>query len=411
MQPDHASPTVAVAVTYDVGARNERPGQSGFAHLFEHMMFEGSKNVPKGEHFKLVSARGGTLNGTTSSDRTNYFEALPASELALGLWLEADRMKWLDVNSAYFENQRRVVEEEFRMSVENAAYMPALLELEARAFTGYFPYAHPAIGSMADLNAARFEWVRDFHAAFYAPNNAVLSVVGDFDPDTAVDLIRRYFDDANPQVRIPSFAPPPLAEQTAERRASVDDPHARTAGLYYGWVVPPIRTPEHYALELLALLLADGESSRLHQLIVRERELGRRVSASTDGHRGPDLFVLSCELTQKAELGAVERLLDAALQRLARTPPSAAELDKAKSRMRSRFLFGLESNLSRAIRFGEFETFFGDARLLGRELDAYRAVTSEDVRNAAARYLRKERRTVVEVLPAPSASKTKPPRP
>ncbi|HLV20429.1 MAG TPA: pitrilysin family protein, partial [Polyangiaceae bacterium] len=192
MNVDRSTPTVAVCVTYDVGSRNEERGKSGFAHLFEHIMFQGSRNVPKGEHFKLISARGGTLNGTTSPDRTNYYEMLPMNELALGLWLEADRMRWLDVTTENFENQRRVVQEEYRMRVSNAAYMQGLLRLRELAFADYWPYGHDAIGSMTDLDNARFEWVKDFHASYYAPNNAVLTIAGNFDTDEAMRLVREY---------------------------------------------------------------------------------------------------------------------------------------------------------------------------------------------------------------------------
>ncbi|MEO7330789.1 MAG: pitrilysin family protein, partial [Minicystis sp.] len=204
---DHTSPTVAVAVVYDVGSRNEQQGRSGFAHLFEHMMFQGSKNVAKGEHFRLVSGHGGVLNGTTNSDRTNYFEVLPSNELALGLWLEADRMKSLDVSQANFENQRKVVQEEYRMRVSNAAYAPSELRLEELVFQGYWPYEHSTIGSMADLDGAQLAWVQDFHAHHYGPNNAVLVIAGDVDAGEALTLAHRYFDGAQ-KVELTPFVDP-----------------------------------------------------------------------------------------------------------------------------------------------------------------------------------------------------------
>src|SRR5262245_14660763 len=219
---DHTSPTIAVDVVYDVGGRNEERGRSGFAHLFEHMMFQGSANVPRGEHFRLVTAHGGTLNGTTSEDRTNYFEMLASSELALGLWLEADRMKSLDVSQKNFENQRAVVKEEYRMRVENAAYIPAEIRLQELTYQGYWPYEHTAIGTMRDLDAAQLEWVRAFHASYYAPNNAVLSIVGDFDENEATGLVKKYFGDAKPAA-IPKLELPPVPEQTAPRNVVVED--------------------------------------------------------------------------------------------------------------------------------------------------------------------------------------------
>ena len=217
MNVDHTSPTIAVAVTYDVGARNEERGRSGFAHLFEHMMFEGSANVAKGEHFKLVSAHGGTLNGTTSSDRTNYFEMLPANELPLALWLEADRMKSLDVSAENFENQRKVVQEEYRMRVSNVAYAPAQIRLEELVFQGYWPYEHDAIGSMQDLDNAQLEWVRAFHDSYYAPNLAVLSIAGDFEPDEAMQLVHRFFDTGKKQEKVIPYEPPALSRADRAR--------------------------------------------------------------------------------------------------------------------------------------------------------------------------------------------------
>jgi zinc protease len=213
LDPDPSAPTVAVAVTYDVGSRAEEAGKSGFAHLFEHMMFQGSANVKKGEHFSLITERGGTLNGTTSSDRTNYFEVLPASELALALWLEADRMRSLVVNAENFENQRAVVKEEYRMRYENAAYARAWLRLGELVFVNYPPYANPTIGKMADLDAAKLEWAQDFYARHYVPNNAVVTVAGGFDPDEALALIERYFGG------IPKRAVPPRSPRA--RRSSI----------------------------------------------------------------------------------------------------------------------------------------------------------------------------------------------
>jgi zinc protease len=399
LQPDRSAPVVAIVVTYDVGSRNEVPGGSGFAHLFEHMMFQGSKHLKKGEHLSLVAARGGTLDATTSSDRTNYVQLLPSHELALGLWLEADRLRWLDLTRQNFENQRKVVEEEYRTRVENTPYAAGALRLSELAFQGYFPYEHPTIGSMADLAAARFESVRDFHRSYYAPNNAVLTIVGDFDPDEAMALVRRYFDGARALGSRPPYTPPPLPAQSAERSAVVRDRVARTPALYYGWVIPPARTPPHYALELLAIALAGGESSRLHQRLVRERAVLRNVSARTFDHRGPDLFVIQAELTSNGDPKAVRREIDAELARLSRTGPTAAELERARNQLRASFIFSLEPQLRRGIELGEFELYWGDARLLTRELEAYLAVSSADVKRALAEVLVPARRNVVEVLP------------
>jgi len=403
---DTTSPTVAVAVTYDVGSRNEEPGRSGFAHLFEHMMFQGSANVPKGEHFKLVVSRGGTLNGTTSSDRTNYYQILPSSELALALWLEADRMKSLDVSVENFENQRKVVQEEYRMRVANAAYVPARIRLSELAYEGYWPYSHPAIGSMKDLDEARIEWVRSFHEAYYAPNLAVLTIAGDFDSTEALDLVQRYFGPAKRQEMPIAFDPPAFAEPDGPRKDVVFDRHAKTPGFYYGWVVPKAREPEHYALQMAARILTDGESSRLHRLLVRDRAVATEVRAGMGQRRGPDLFTIFVKLTENANIDEVRALVDAELRALAEMGPTQAEMRKAQSRTEAAYLFGLQSNLNRATRLGEYELFHGDARLLLEEPVRFAQVSADDVREAVGKWLAMERRTLVEAHPVPKAAES-----
>lgn len=399
LAPDATSPTIAVDVVYDVGGRNEERGRSGFAHLFEHMMFQGSRNVARGEHFELVTRHGGMLNGTTSSDRTNYFEMLPQSELALGLWLEADRMKHLDVSERNFENQRAVVKEEYRMRVANAPYVPAELRLQELVFQGYWPYEHSAIGNMADLDAAKLEWVRAFHATYYAPDNAVVSVSGDFDPDGALAMIRKYFGDAK-AVKPTPFAPGKLPEQTAPREAIVEDPHATLPAILDGWAIPPSRAPEHYALELAAMVLTDGESSRLHRALVRERGVAIEVQAGTNDHRGPDMFEVTCKLAGAAKPNDVAKLLDAEVEKLGDKGPTDAEMDKVKARLASRFVLGLQSNIARANLLAEFELYWGDATLLNAELPRYLAVSKDEVRRSVAKHLTKARRSRVEVRPA-----------
>jgi zinc protease len=398
LDPDHETPTVAVAVTYRVGSSSEVEGRTGFAHLFEHMMFQGSKHAKKGQHFALISERGGSLNGTTNSDRTNYFEELPASELELALWLEADRMRWLAVTPENFENQRAVVEEEFRMRVQNEAYGPASQRLEELVFKGYAPYAHTTIGSMADLDAAQFEWVKSFHDQHYAPNNAVLTIAGDFEPARALRLVEQYFGPAE-RKSVPELVLPPMPEHPNVEHVTLQDDHARTPGFLSGYMIPPARTPDHYALELASRLLTNGESSRLYLRLVHEQAVASSVSAWTEDHRGPDQFGLMAVLTDKGRLPAVEAAVEAELSHLAKTPPTEPELDKIKRQVAAGFLFGLQTNLSRATELGEFEANFGDARLLADELPHYLAVTPVALSEAVARYLTPERRCLVEVLP------------
>jgi predicted Zn-dependent peptidase len=399
MNVDRTSPTIAVAVIYDVGGRNEERGRSGFAHLFEHMMFEGSANVAKGEHFKLVSAHGGTLNGTTSSDRTNYFEMLPSNELPLALWLEADRMKSLDVSAENFENQRKVVQEEYRMRISNVAYAPAQLRLSELVFQGYWPYEHDAIGSMQDLDNAQLDWVRSFHDSYYAPNLAVLSIAGDFEPDEAMQLVHRFFDTGKRQEKVLPYEPGDLPEQTAARTAALEDTHAKTPAFLYGWSILPNREPDHYALEFAMSVLSDGESSRLHQKLVRDKALAQEVWGWTGDHRGPDLAGIEVKLTEGARLADTQKATDAVVDALAKDGPTDAEMTKVRNRIEASFLFGLQSNLQRANQLGQYELFYGDARLLNGEPAKYFAVTKDDVKRVMAKYIIPARRTVIEVRP------------
>ncbi|HEX4335148.1 MAG TPA: pitrilysin family protein [Polyangiaceae bacterium] len=408
MNVDHTSPNIAVCVTYDVGSRNEEQGKSGFAHLFEHIMFQGSAHVAKGEHFKLITARGGTLNGTTSTDRTNYFEMLPSSELALALFLEGDRMKSLAVNPANVENQRAVVEEEYRMRVSNQAYAEGFVRLRALAYEGYFPYEHDTIGSMADLDAAKFEYVAAFHDQYYGPDNAVLTIAGDFDPDEAMRLVRENFGNAVRRKTAPAFAPSAVPEQKTERKTEITDTNAKNPGLLEAWVVPPSRTPEHYALELASTILGGGESSRLYQRLVRGDAQAQSVSIGTDDQRGPDFVMLKAVQSERGKLATVSQVVDAEIAKLAAQGPTPAEVDKAKSQVISQFVFGLESNLHRATELGQFEVFWGDARLLSREVEQYKLVTPAQVKDAVAKYLVRNRRSTVTVLPPPKTAAAAP---
>src|SRR6266849_5232438 len=278
---DHNAPVIAVNVTYNVGSRNEKHGRTGFAHLFEHMMFQGSENVGKSEHFILIQNNGGQMNGTTNEDRTNYFEALPANQLELALYLESDRMRSLAVNQENLDNQRNVVQEERRIGLDNAPYGKSG-ETQQEFMYDNFAYKHDTIGSMADLNAASVEDVRAFFKMYYAPNNAVLTLVGDFNTADALATIKKYFE------AIPRQADPPAVdmtepEQKAERRASVDDVLARLSRVAIAFKTVPGNTADFYALEVLANALGGGgggfggggggSSSRLNQKLAREKEM------------------------------------------------------------------------------------------------------------------------------------------
>ncbi|MEP7120009.1 MAG: pitrilysin family protein [Byssovorax sp.] len=406
LNPDHTSPTIAVAVAYDVGSRNEEHGKSGFAHLFEHMMFQGSKNVEKGGHFRLISAHGGQLNGTTNPDRTNYFEMLPENELALGLFLEADRMKSLDISEANFENQRKVVQEEYRMRVSNSAYAPSEIRLEELVYQGYWPYEHSTIGSMADLDAAKLDSVGDFFQHHYGPNNAVLSIAGDFDPAQALVLVHRYFDGAAKITATP-FEAVVFPEQTSQRTAVVKDDNARTPGLFYGWAIPANRTVDHYALEVAAYLLGQGESSRLHQLLVRDKEVALTASAGTEDRRGADIFTINVKLAEGRKTADVASLVEGEIKALSTRGPNDAEIEKARRQIQTGLVLSIQSNGARARKLADYELFSGDATRWNGELGKYLAVTKDDVKRVVTQYLGPTRRSIVETYPTESADAKK----
>ncbi|XXY55050.1 pitrilysin family protein [Sorangium sp. So ce269] len=408
MSPDRSSPTVAVAVTYDAGSRDEPSGRSGVARLVAGMMARGSRNVPAGEHLRLVTERGGELADDAGVDRTTYAEALPANELALALWLEADRMKALDLSAQAFEAQRREAQER-RGAVLGAAHGQGAIRLQALVFQGYWPHEHPALGEADDLAGAEVSWARDFHAAHYGPNRAVLTLAGGFDPGEAMELVHRYFDGI-PAVAAAPFKDVPFPEQTSQRTAVVRDSAARAPAILYGWAVPPRSHPDHHALALAAALLGRGESSRLEALLVGDKAVARSVRVALGGHRGPDLFSIDVRLAEGARVGDVEKLVEGEIRTLATAGPPPAELAKARRLLQAAFVSGLADVRARARALGEHELLFGDAAHLNGELARYFAVTREDVQRVARDHLGPTRRTIVEAYPPATPGASPPPR-
>lgn len=398
LAPDDSSPNVALSVTYDVGSRNERPGLRGFAHLFEHLMFQGSRNVQQGDHFRLIAAHGGRTGSNTTTELTRLTTVLPASDLELGLWLEADRMNSLALSQRKFDGQRRVVQEEYRSRVTNRAYETGRLRLYQLAFQGYPPYERPAIGAIEDLDGATIAWVRSAFGNYYAPNNAVLTLAGRFDSATARQLVATHFGDIRKKT-IPEYSAPPKPRQTSERLSVIEDANAKTPGVYYGWLIPPARTADHLALEVASAILARGEGSVLHEALVLQKAMAEEISSWTTSHRGPSLFALRMIMTPRVTIDTAQKQLDRELLRLRTRGPRPAELARAKALLSSAFLLDLQSNERRAVLLGEYETLWGDARLLDHELERIDQVTADDVRSAAARHLSENQRTIVEVFP------------
>jgi zinc protease len=392
-------PTVAISLFYDVGSRNEIEGRTGFAHMFEHMMFQGSANMKKGEHPRLVVSRGGTLNAGTAADLTQYISELPASELALGLWVEADRMRSLDVSPENFLSQREVVKEEVLSGLSNPMTR-ASIRLEELMFEGNWPYAHPTGGRVEDLDRAEFSWIKAFHDHYYGPNNAVLAVAGSLDIEATKGLIHRYFDTI-PRVATPPYVePPPLPEPRGPRDETMKHPALSSPELLYGWAIPFNNHPDHYPLTLASKLLGDGDASRLRGALVLKKALARSVNVSLNTpRRGPDSLTIDIKPAEGASLADVERAVEAEVNTLARTAPSAKELDRLHKRARADFLFQLDSHLGRATWLGLYELYYGDATLLEAEVARNQAVTSADIQRVVARYLTPNRRVRIEVLP------------
>ena len=402
---DHSAPTYSICVTYNVGSRDERPGRTGFAHLFEHMLFQGSENVGKGEHFILVQNNGGSANGTTNIDRTNYFETLPANQLELGIFLEADRMRAPAITQANFDNQRLTVQEERRQSYDNRPYGKTYEAVIGLAYDN-FGYKHSTIGSMEDLNAATIGDAEAFFKTYYAPNNAVLALVGDFKTDMALGLVKKYFE------RIPAQAAPSAPdmsepEQKGERRKVIDDSFAQTAKLDIVYKIPPGNTPDWYALDFLGHVLSDGVSSRLYQKLVKEKEIALSVYADASEQRGPSLFWFSVMARPNTDLSELEKLIYEEIARLQNEPVSHGEIEKVQMQLRRQRATQLYSTRSRANALGHFAVYYNQPELINTVWDKYEQVTQTDLQQVARTYFKETSRTVVTTLPKPAAAAEK----
>ena len=402
MSEDHSAPTYGISITYDVGSHNERPGRTGFAHLFEHMMFQGSENVGKGEHMILVEDNGGDMNGTTTEDRTNYFESFASNQLDLGLFLEADRMRSLVISQANLDNQRNAVQEERRLGVDNQPYGKTSEVLQATVYDN-FANKHSVIGSMQDLNAATVKDVQDFFRVYYAPNNAVLTLVGDFQPQEALAKIKKYFGGIPAQPTPPA---PDLAEPTqhGERRQTIEDPFAEVPRLDIAFKTPPGNTNDWYDLDVVSDVLGGGQSSRLYQSLVKDKELAVNVFAYVDDHRGPSTFNVVVLARPGKDLKDVEKAVYAEIDRLKREPVADWELQKVRMTNRRQTAQRLESTLYRAYLIGEDASIFHDPHLINTSLAKVQAVDKQDILEVAKEYLTEDNRTVITTLPKPANS-------
>ena len=401
---DHVAPVVTVGVYYNVGFRVEPKGRTGFAHLFEHMMFQGSANVKKFEHAKFVEANGGSLNGHTDFDYTNYYETLPSNKVEMALWLESDRMRSLDVSAENLKNQQNVVSEEIRVNVLNQPYQFfEWIDLWQNAFQNW-NNSHNGYGDLVDVNAATLEDVRSFFKTYYAPNNAVLTVVGDVDPAAVKSMIEKHFAGIakQPVPPVPDLTEP---AQTKEKRVSQPDKLANLPALATGYHIPAQSSPDFPATALLVQILQGDDSSRWYQRLVKEKELSLDLTGGLNyfgnefDYNGPMIMTTRTTYKPGHTADEVVREMDAVVADLAQKGVTEKELADAKVRYRSNFYNQLESTFGKAHLLSVLALFRDDPNQINSLLKPFQAVTAEQVKNAAKKYLVAENRTVIDRVP------------
>ncbi|HEX5726799.1 MAG TPA: pitrilysin family protein [Longimicrobiaceae bacterium] len=405
---DHTNPVVGVNLWYNVGSRNEVPGRTGLAHLFEHMMFQGSENVPNTEHISHVERVGGSVNGSTWLDRTNYYETVPAHRLEMALWLESDRLGFFlpALTQEKFDNQREVVKNERRQRVDNQPFGDWDERLQALLFPPDHPYHHSVIGSMADLEAASLDDVKDFFRTYYTPNNAVLTLCGDFDPAEARRLVERYFGpfprgpEVPPLPGRPVLEPMKLGREVRERVEAV----VSLPRVYVAWRVPVYGTQDFYVADVVSELLAGGKSARLYRTLVRDRRIARGVAAfALPVVTGASTLILRGNAPPGVQPEALETAMLDEVALLGEEGPPPPELERAVTGLEARHVFELQKVSERADQLSMLTTYFDDPELINTELDRYRAVTAEDVRRFVGEWLGGDNRVVLTYVPQPAA--------
>jgi zinc protease len=397
---DRALPIVAVNLWYHVGSKNERPGRTGFAHLFEHLMFEGSEHHNKG-YFPPLQQAGALLNGSTNTDRTNYWEVVPTGALDLALWMESDRMGYLlpALTRERFENQRDVVLNERRQSYENRPYGFAMMALSAALFPPDHPYHWMTIGAADDIKAMEFEDVQEFFRTYYHPTNASLVLAGDLETERGFDLAQQYFGDLAPGAK-----PVPITVSATierERRLLLED-RVELPRLYMAWHSPAMFGADDAELDLLGDLLANGKTSRLYQSLVYERRMAVDVSAFQNSRELSGFFMLAVTAAPGHSLTDIAALVDSELQALITSGPTADEMERAVTQVESHFIYRLQTVGGfggKSDQLNAYNVLKGDAAYFSADLERYRAATAAAVQEAAGRHLRIDRRVLLSVVP------------
>lgn len=393
---DHSAPIVSYQVWFKVGSRNERPGITGISHLFEHMMFKGSKNIGPEEHAKIVQANGGDLNASTSNDNTIYYENLPSDRLELAIRLEAERQANLNITAENLASEREVVKEERRLRTDNSPFGALSEQLYAAAFLAH-PYHWPVVGWMSDLDAITLEDCQNYFRTYYAPNNATVVIVGDFKTDEAVGLVKKYYGDIKAQ---PFGAPVKTIEpeQLGERRVELHK-IAQTPICLAGYHTPDISHPDIIPLKVLARILFDGQSSRIYRKLVYDEQMAISVSGGVSERIDPGLFFIAATVKPENTVQQVEKEIYDEIERLKTEPVSDRELQKAKNQLESSFYFGLQSGSSKARRIGYYQTIAGDYRKFFNQAEQIQKVTKDDLMRVAKQYLAPKNRTVAILVP------------
>lgn len=402
---DHSTPIVAVDTWYDVGSANEAVKRSGFAHLFEHLMFQETANMEKGDFSKYMDAAGTSNNGTTNNDRTMYYEVVPSNRINLALWMEADRMARLKITEDNFKREREVVKEERRMRIDNAPYMNGFLMLDT-LHSDYQPYRHTVIGTMDDLNAARTQDVINFHNQYYVPNNATMVLAGDITLAQAKQYANQYFT-AIPrgQTAIPEMPVASVVPRTdGERRFKVEDKLASVPMLVLGYTTPPHNNNDSYALSILANILGRGESSRLNQAIVKDAKVANFVGAFSDSRAKGGYLGVQAQPTQGNDVAKLEELIYAQIDKVRNEGITPPELDKAKRQFVAGQIIGRQTVFAKAEALQHARFMHGDLEAVNTDLARFNAVTADDIRRVAQKYLTPANRTVITIVPVQKAA-------
>jgi zinc protease len=404
LHQDKSTPIVAVSVMYHVGSKNENPERTGFAHFFEHLMFEGSENIGRGEFDKYVQNAGGTLNANTSFDRTYYYEILPSNQLALGLWLESERMLHARVDEKGIETQREVVKEERRQRIDNQPYGSILEETFKRAYHVH-PYRWPVIGSMSHLEAAQEADYKQFYTDFYVPNNAVISIAGDIDIEEAKTLINKYFagiPKSAQAVYRPRVVEPALS---GEVRDTVYD-NIQLPAVIQAYRIPAQGTKDYYAVDMVSRILSSGESSRLYKALVDEQQKALFVGNFPLALEDPGVSLSFGITNMGVDVLDLEKSIDAEIAKVQNELISEKEFEKLRNQIESEFVTSNSQMAGIAESLATYHMFFGDANLINNEIDRYLAVTREDIMAAAKKYLVQNNRVTLHYLPKSNEAKS-----